>query len=489
MAKKKASKKYKDSDADGLTDAEEKKLGTDPKCPDSDKDGVCDYEEVKVYGTDPLNPDTDGDGMNDGQEIKRGRNPKGAGSLKDLFIPHAGNNYKPRVLHPHRLLFHAGSALLIKIVLIASLAALPIEAWLTPDILLEQSKKIIELTNLIRQNLNLTLLSENKLLNQAAADKAGDMLLRQYFAHAGPDGRKLSDWLKINNYNYAIAGENLAMGFSRPEEVVNGWSRSATHHKNMVDPDFTEIGVGLSVGPYKNYDTTFVAQYFGVPRIVRAAAPAEERMPAPIEALPAEELAIKTPEQSEVLGQDQISRPDDDSGPIINQDGSFLTVDRPAGQKSIVVKATASLSPDTAAAYVNFNNYAIKLEPDRENNGRWAGQAIIFDQAGEQIFNPVVLATLTVEDYSGNTSIADINWSNITPAKTSISTQYFFIKQHQPVYVKPLFDLTSIYYKILLALASASLALNIFIQYKKQHPHIILSTLGLIGLLAVLIII
>ncbi|MBI2439911.1 MAG: OmpA family protein [Lentisphaerae bacterium] len=60
-----------DSDADGLSDEEERALGTDPNNPDTDGDGLTDGEEVKIYKTDPLNPDTDYDGLNDGEEIHK----------------------------------------------------------------------------------------------------------------------------------------------------------------------------------------------------------------------------------------------------------------------------------------------------------------------------------------------------------------------------------------------------------------------------------
>ena len=57
-----------DSDSDGLTDAVEATLGTDPQNPDSDSDGLLDGEEVTL-GTDPLSNDTDSDGVNDFDEI------------------------------------------------------------------------------------------------------------------------------------------------------------------------------------------------------------------------------------------------------------------------------------------------------------------------------------------------------------------------------------------------------------------------------------
>src|SRR5699024_1082062 len=58
-----------DTDGDGLTDAEEAKLGTDPNNADTDGDGLTDGEEVNEYGTDPLKADTDGDGLSDGEEV------------------------------------------------------------------------------------------------------------------------------------------------------------------------------------------------------------------------------------------------------------------------------------------------------------------------------------------------------------------------------------------------------------------------------------
>lgn len=58
-----------DTDGDGLTDAKEKSLGTDPNNADTDNDGLTDGEEVNEYDTDPLVADTDEDGLSDGDEV------------------------------------------------------------------------------------------------------------------------------------------------------------------------------------------------------------------------------------------------------------------------------------------------------------------------------------------------------------------------------------------------------------------------------------
>ncbi len=73
-----------DTDGDGLTDAEEAQLGTNPQMVDTDNDGLTDREEVMIYKTNPLNPDTDGDSYLDGMEVKGGYNPNGPGKLFDV---------------------------------------------------------------------------------------------------------------------------------------------------------------------------------------------------------------------------------------------------------------------------------------------------------------------------------------------------------------------------------------------------------------------
>lgn len=65
-----------DVDGDGLLDADEVELGTQPFLPDSDVDGLRDGDEVGFYGTDPGNVDTDDDGLSDTEEVQtRGTNP------------------------------------------------------------------------------------------------------------------------------------------------------------------------------------------------------------------------------------------------------------------------------------------------------------------------------------------------------------------------------------------------------------------------------
>jgi len=95
-----------DDDSDGLSNAEEDRLGidsldpdtdndglfdreevityqTDPKSNDSDEDELSDYEEINIWQTDPNNSDTDDDGYLDGLEVANGYNPLGEGILEE----------------------------------------------------------------------------------------------------------------------------------------------------------------------------------------------------------------------------------------------------------------------------------------------------------------------------------------------------------------------------------------------------------------------
>lgn len=64
-----------DIDHDGLTNKEEKNLGTNIYKIDTDDDGISDYYEVKKSKTDPLKKDTDNDSIKDGDEIALGLDP------------------------------------------------------------------------------------------------------------------------------------------------------------------------------------------------------------------------------------------------------------------------------------------------------------------------------------------------------------------------------------------------------------------------------
>ena len=71
----------RDSDGDGLADLDEAtRRRTDPHARDTDFDGLSDYEEVATHRTDPLRRDTDGDSLSDKFEVDHGLDPNSGSS-------------------------------------------------------------------------------------------------------------------------------------------------------------------------------------------------------------------------------------------------------------------------------------------------------------------------------------------------------------------------------------------------------------------------
>ena len=63
--------------------------------------------------------------------------------------------------------------------------------------------------------------------------------------HMGSDGRNLEARAEDAGYTgWTALGENVAGGASTPAQVVQGWLNSDGHCSNLMQPDFTDLGVG-----------------------------------------------------------------------------------------------------------------------------------------------------------------------------------------------------------------------------------------------------
>lgn len=146
-----------------------------------------------------------------------------------------------------------------------SLLFVLIEIFLFPKITLASpinEEKIIELTNLVRQEYKVKPLTANQLLSKAAYEKCQDILKEQTFQHNMGD-KKFSDWIKQAGYKYSFVGENLAIDFVTSEGAIKAWLNSPTHKKNIINDKFEEIGVAAMEGNFLDHNTTVIVQIFG----------------------------------------------------------------------------------------------------------------------------------------------------------------------------------------------------------------------------------
>lgn len=462
-----------------------KKVKAGKKFKDSDYDGLSDYEEKYLYGTDPKNPDTDSDGMKDGDEIKLGRNPLGPGRFKNLFIPHAGNNYLPHVLKPKRLLFHALSAVAIKAIVVIFILFYPISAWLSPELALVQAKKIIELTNGLRQTISLPALLESHELTQAALEKVSDMALNNYFAHISPAGRGLANWLQKIGYKYSLAGENLAVGFSRPEDVVAAWKNSPTHYDNIINRDFKEIGVAVADGKFNQVDTAFIAQYFARPLTPeRSDGQAAAVSQTPGTKIPGEKVSILEIAQAPKVS---VKKPAEKEI-ALDQQKAVLTIKSGPLDREKAVQIETILPKNISSAEVVINNKKIILDKVLEKPDSWRGVSLISLAEEKNILNPLIPASISATNSTGTVLSGKIDWDEIKIIKATPLEHYQLFKSRPAAGLAPVMSLSSLYFKLILAIALIALLLNIFIEIKKQHPHIIFYSFAFIGLLAAMII-
>jgi len=110
----------------------------------------------------------------------------------------------------------------------------------------EFQKSVIALVNKERAAVGLSALKENTELDNVATLKSEDMAKLGYFSHTSPTYGSPFEMLKQFGISYTAAGENIAYGQSTPAEVMTGWMNSEGHRANILNSNFTQIGVGIA---------------------------------------------------------------------------------------------------------------------------------------------------------------------------------------------------------------------------------------------------
>ncbi|MFF2774049.1 CAP domain-containing protein [Streptomyces sp. NPDC058052] len=112
--------------------------------------------------------------------------------------------------------------------------------------------QVLSLVNAERAKAGCGPLTANATLARAAQGHSDDMAARDFFDHTNPDGDGPGERVTAAGYPWSTYGENIAMGQSTPEQVMEGWMNSPGHRANILNCDFKELGVGVQNdgGPY-----------------------------------------------------------------------------------------------------------------------------------------------------------------------------------------------------------------------------------------------
>jgi uncharacterized protein YkwD len=121
----------------------------------------------------------------------------------------------------------------------------------------EWAFQILKLTNDHRAQYRLKPLRLNCRLLAAAQRHTFDMVKMGKMTHAGSDGSKIGQRVKRVGYDYRSVAENVAWGQDTVQRVVHSWMNSPGHRQNILNPNYTEMGIG--------YSQKYWTQVFGQP--------------------------------------------------------------------------------------------------------------------------------------------------------------------------------------------------------------------------------
>lgn len=101
-------------------------------------------------------------------------------------------------------------------------------------------------TNEERQTAGLSALAASSEANRVAQVRADEMARTGQFSHQLRENGSPGDTLDAYDVSYRGWGENIYMGSSDPLQAVNAWMNSSGHRANILNGNFTHLGVGTA---------------------------------------------------------------------------------------------------------------------------------------------------------------------------------------------------------------------------------------------------
>jgi len=125
--------------------------------------------------------------------------------------------------------------------------------------------EIVRLSNLFREENGVASLASDPVLEKSATGHSLEMAKLSYFSHTSPtEGRETPHQrMRSAGCNARMTGENIATFTGHgvetlAEKAVMGWINSPPHRKNLLEPGFTHIGIGVG----RNGRTFYLTQNF-----------------------------------------------------------------------------------------------------------------------------------------------------------------------------------------------------------------------------------
>lgn len=121
-------------------------------------------------------------------------------------------------------------------------------------------KEIVELVNEAREEAGLAPLTLDPALRSAAQVRAKECV--STFSHTRPNGTPYKTAIAEAGVESKYTGENVATGQKTAQKVMQSWMNSEGHRANILNENFTKIGVGLEPNVGNRYKGYAWAQLF-----------------------------------------------------------------------------------------------------------------------------------------------------------------------------------------------------------------------------------
>ena len=102
--------------------------------------------------------------------------------------------------------------------------------------------------NQSRTKAGLRPLKPSRLLGEVARAHSREMSAGNFFSHTNPAGWGPKERLERAGYAWKAYGENIGCGEDTAEKILLMWMDSSVHRENVLDPAYTEVGIGLIRG-------------------------------------------------------------------------------------------------------------------------------------------------------------------------------------------------------------------------------------------------
>lgn len=112
-------------------------------------------------------------------------------------------------------------------------------------------QQIFDITNIIRVRHGLPIFEWDDDVAAVAYKHSKDMSENEFFSHTSPNTGELMDRLEADEVRFQIAGENIAAQYVDSIAAVEGWLNSEGHRVNLLNDEFSHLGVGV----YRKYYT------------------------------------------------------------------------------------------------------------------------------------------------------------------------------------------------------------------------------------------